>query len=349
MPASTIRSERVRLARGGADGGDDLGAAHAWTVSSSAARATRAASIESCSDPSRPMPRVGLAGPHRPLRRRLRARHRARGARGRPAAEVRGESGELLEFVLNPATARFVPRGERAAAPRLELLARRPALSGSGHVHVREVLRAVLAQRLADPRALRRAWPCAAAPSSSRWPLDRHARDHPAHGEALEQQLDRALPGVLARDAARRRRRAPRRTRAASRRSASRAACSTLPSRVGVVAARAPSRRRCAAARRLPTLRQPASAARSRAAAHVAGDRLGVARPGGRGLQRGELAHARARLLGVVVVDRDRHVRRGSRGPTCRACRSSRCSARGGRTRATGRSARARGPAARSP
>ena len=37
--------------------------------------------------------------------------------------EVRCEGGELLEFVLNPATARFVLSGS-ASGPRLELLAR---------------------------------------------------------------------------------------------------------------------------------------------------------------------------------------------------------------------------------
>jgi len=35
--------------------------------------------------------------------------------------EVRGESGELYEFVLSPATARFVS-AEQAHGPRLELL-----------------------------------------------------------------------------------------------------------------------------------------------------------------------------------------------------------------------------------
>jgi len=35
--------------------------------------------------------------------------------------QVRGEEGELLEFVLNPATARFVSAGG-AHGPRLELL-----------------------------------------------------------------------------------------------------------------------------------------------------------------------------------------------------------------------------------
>ena len=35
--------------------------------------------------------------------------------------QVRGEGGEVLEFVLNPATARFVAAGS-AQGPRLELL-----------------------------------------------------------------------------------------------------------------------------------------------------------------------------------------------------------------------------------
>ena len=37
--------------------------------------------------------------------------------------QVRGEGGELLEFVLSPATARFVSAG--TGGPRLELLGRR--------------------------------------------------------------------------------------------------------------------------------------------------------------------------------------------------------------------------------
>ena len=37
--------------------------------------------------------------------------------------EVRGEAGEILQFVLNPATARFVLAGS-ASGPRLELLQR---------------------------------------------------------------------------------------------------------------------------------------------------------------------------------------------------------------------------------
>jgi hypothetical protein len=35
--------------------------------------------------------------------------------------DVRDESGQVLEFALNPATARFVPAGD-ARGPRLELL-----------------------------------------------------------------------------------------------------------------------------------------------------------------------------------------------------------------------------------
>jgi hypothetical protein len=70
--------------------------------------------------PSRPLPRVGA---------RARIVHFGGGREdgtvlavhedGR-RLEVRGEAGELLEFVLNPATARFVSAGG-AHGPRLEL------------------------------------------------------------------------------------------------------------------------------------------------------------------------------------------------------------------------------------
>jgi hypothetical protein len=71
--------------------------------------------------PSRPVPRVGA---------RARIAHFGGGfERGTVLAvhehgrrlEVRGEEGEVLEFVLNPATARFVSAGS-AHGPRLELL-----------------------------------------------------------------------------------------------------------------------------------------------------------------------------------------------------------------------------------
>jgi hypothetical protein len=71
--------------------------------------------------PSRPLPRVGT---------RARISHFGGGfelgtvlavhEEGR-RLEVRGEGGEVLEFVLNPATARFVSSAS-ASGPRLELL-----------------------------------------------------------------------------------------------------------------------------------------------------------------------------------------------------------------------------------
>ena len=71
--------------------------------------------------PSRPLPRVGA---------RARIAHFGGGFEsgivlavhedGR-CLEVRGEAGEVLVFVLNPATARFVS-AESASGPRLELL-----------------------------------------------------------------------------------------------------------------------------------------------------------------------------------------------------------------------------------
>ncbi len=71
--------------------------------------------------PSRPLPRVGA---------RARIAHFGGGfelatvlavhEQGR-RLEVRGEGGEVLEFVLSPATARFVSVGS-AHGPRLELL-----------------------------------------------------------------------------------------------------------------------------------------------------------------------------------------------------------------------------------
>jgi hypothetical protein len=71
--------------------------------------------------PSRPVPRVGADA---------RIAHFGGGfERGTVVAvredgrrvDVRGERGELLEFVLSPATARFVTTGN-AQGPRLELL-----------------------------------------------------------------------------------------------------------------------------------------------------------------------------------------------------------------------------------
>jgi hypothetical protein len=71
--------------------------------------------------PSRPVPRVGA---------RARIAHFGGGfergivlavlERGR-RLQVRGEEGQVLEFVLNPATARFISAGD-PHGPRLELL-----------------------------------------------------------------------------------------------------------------------------------------------------------------------------------------------------------------------------------
>jgi len=78
-------------------------------------------SIEIMLGPSRPLPSVGtnarivhFGGSHE--RCRVTAVHED----GR-RVEVIGESGETLEFVLSPATARFVSAGS-AHGPRLELL-----------------------------------------------------------------------------------------------------------------------------------------------------------------------------------------------------------------------------------
>jgi hypothetical protein len=71
--------------------------------------------------PSRQLPRVGAAarivhfGGSSELGTVLAVHEQGR------RVEVRGEGGELLEFVLSPATARFVLAGS-AQGPRLELL-----------------------------------------------------------------------------------------------------------------------------------------------------------------------------------------------------------------------------------
>ena len=167
-PGRTIASSVSGLARGRADGGDDLGAAHrlgrydrARRVASGAVRAARSVArgvaFRFMLGPSRPFPARRRAGAHRPLRRLRRRSARDRRARTGPALG-RAATGEVLEFVLSPA-ARFVSAGG-AHGPRLELLrGRRPGgranrrrgsrcgAVASGRFHVGEVLRAVLAQR----------------------------------------------------------------------------------------------------------------------------------------------------------------------------------------------------------
>jgi len=75
--------------------------------------------------PSRPLPRIGA---------RARIVHFGGGVEGATVVglhehgrrlEVRSETGESLEFVLSPATARFVC-GDGGRWPRLELLDREP-------------------------------------------------------------------------------------------------------------------------------------------------------------------------------------------------------------------------------
>ena len=74
--------------------------------------------------PTRPLPRLGAA---------VRIAHFGGGFEGGTIAavldegrrlRVRADGGEVLEFVLNPATARFVSAAS-ASGPRLELLDRR--------------------------------------------------------------------------------------------------------------------------------------------------------------------------------------------------------------------------------
>jgi hypothetical protein len=92
-------------------------------VSASGSRtAGRARSIDlTVLGPSRPVPRVGgqarIAHFGGGFERGVVLAVHERGRR----LQVRGEGGEVLEFVLNPATARFVAAGG-AHGPRLELL-----------------------------------------------------------------------------------------------------------------------------------------------------------------------------------------------------------------------------------
>src|SRR5439155_20631227 len=89
------------------------------------------------------------------------------------------------------------PRPRASSTPRARTV-RGWSCSASGGSDVGEVLAAVLAQHLADPRALWRAGGAIAGQQLA-LALDRRAGDRPAHGEALEQQLNRPLPRVLLR------------------------------------------------------------------------------------------------------------------------------------------------------
>jgi hypothetical protein len=76
--------------------------------------------------PSRPLPSVGAAARIRhfsgELEQAMVIAVRDHGRR----IEVRTQAGETLEFVLSPATARFVS-ADSAQGPRLELLGEQPA------------------------------------------------------------------------------------------------------------------------------------------------------------------------------------------------------------------------------
>ena len=156
----------------------------------------------------------------------------------------------------------------------------------------------------------------------------------PAHGEPLEEELDRAVPGVLASAAAwpcsdrrvlaprrRRHRAAQRRARSPSasrvRRSSARRACST-PARAGARA-------------RLPTSGRRGRALELRA--HVAGQRLGVARASAAAGSSAASLRIDARACSVSRLN----AACGTRGVAVAArlrvdaCRSSRWSARAGR------------------
>ncbi len=125
--------------------------------------------------------------PGRAARRAAAATRRARAARaGAPAAAARRASSS--DTTCWPGS-------------HLEAVAREQAGEGGGvdhgASHVREVLGDVLAQHVADPAAL-----VVGGEAEAREQLllarDRLGPgDLPAHGEALEEELDRALPGVL--------------------------------------------------------------------------------------------------------------------------------------------------------
>ena len=197
MPASIIR--RGPPFRGRPGRSWRRSSCGACTREVSVPLAGRWRSIARVLGPSRPLPRPGSPG------RRIAhfgggfetGRVVAVHAEGR-RLEVRGEGGGLLEFVLSPATARFVsaaasqrpPPG--AARPRLSRPARRQGASTSGKCSA-QCSRSTL--RTACP--LLQGRPCAGGPAA-RAGRRGGPGDHPADGELLEQQLARPLPVVLA-------------------------------------------------------------------------------------------------------------------------------------------------------
>ena len=281
---------------------------------------------------------------HRPLRRRLRAGTVVAVAEQGRRLRVRGEPGRRSSSCSAPRPPGSSPAGA-AHGPRLELLGPdgQPELTGactSGKCSAQ-----CSRSTLADPGALARR-PPGSARSSSRWPSIGTPAIVQLHRQPLEQQLDRPLPGVLA---------GSQLGRSAGRRPPAHSAYSRLLAAVSAPRSIStlPSASVYSLLRRLQPLRpaaalahaaQTAPAAFSSCPAHVAGDRLGVPGPRRRGLHLGELAHARAGLLGVVVVGLDRHVRRAVASPHVERVEAVADERQPVVPPATARSARARGP-----
>ena len=174
------------------------------------------------------MPVAQRADPQLRAREVLEDRDRAPGA-ARRGAHPLGGLGVLVEVAVRVVQARDVHPGLDEAGEHLGLARggadrgddlraahcgappyagwRRRSVAVTAR-HVGEVLCAVLAQALAKPCALLGEATRSRA-SSSRWRvIGGGARDRPADREALEEELDGAVPGVLAAGA---RRRGPRR------------------------------------------------------------------------------------------------------------------------------------------
>ena len=201
--------KRLRRARGGTDGGDDLRAAHRpqgighrggarWTTGVAEAApvgqrevsrlhtGTRARSIGSCSVP------LGHCPPSVPRCGSRTSAGASSGARCLPCTMTDGEwrCGAREERCSSSCSA---PRPRASSLPRASTAR---VWSCSGRPDIGKVLCAVLAQRGSHPRALISA--CAPkADQQLALAVDRCSGDHPAHGQPLEQELDRPLPGIL--------------------------------------------------------------------------------------------------------------------------------------------------------
>ena len=179
--------------------------------------------------------------------------------RGQRASSARRPAGPAARRGSSRTAAARTPAGPSALTARVEL---------------GELLGEVLAQHVADPVALLRRGEAVAAEQLLLARDRLGAGDLPAHREPLEQELDRALPGVLARE------RRARRAAAYSRRVAGDIAPrSTSTSPAGLRYSASGAARASAAPRR--RLRLPISGRRGalELGGDVAGQRLGVAGP----------------------------------------------------------------------